>query len=57
MLLNALLGQEIYLRPSLAGREPFQPVPRADEGLFSQTSQPVLQVGWDKVAEAPEIHP
>ena len=57
MILNALLDQEIGLRPSLAGREPSQPVPRADEGPFSQTSQPVLQVGWDKVAEAPEIHP
>ena len=57
MLLNALLYQEIRLRPPLVGRELSQPVPRADEGPFSQTFQPVLQVGWDEVAEAPEIHP
>jgi hypothetical protein len=57
MLLNALLYQEIRLRPFLAGREPSQHVPRADEGPFSQTSQPVIHVGWDEFAEAPEYHP
>ena len=57
MLLTALLDQEIRLRPSLAGREPSQPVPWADEEPFSQTSQTVLQVGWDEFAEAPEFLP
>jgi hypothetical protein len=57
MLLNALLYQEISLRPSLAGREHSQTVPRADEGPFSRTSEAVMHVGWDEVAEAPEFHP
>jgi len=57
MLLNAFLYQGIRLRPSLAGREPSQHLPRTDEGPFSQTSQTVMHVGCDKFAEAPEFHP
>jgi len=35
--------------PSLAGPEPSQLIPRADEALFPQTSQPGMHVDWDEV--------
>jgi len=43
--------------PNAVDQEPSQPVLRADEGPFPQTSQPGMHVGWDEVAEAPKFHP
>ena len=42
---------------SLAGPEPSQPVPRADEEPFPQTFQPSMHVGWDEVAWISGFHP
>ena len=54
---NAPLYLERYLRHSPADQEPSQPVLRAGEGPFPQTSQPGTHVGWGEVAEAPTFHP